>query len=167
MSEDTEQWTVQLVKATSVGSLDGFVHVVFGGADRDNPLFKLVHGELWKSACSIKVWDDGRVFVRAESHLTSRQRGIVAGLAEEYWRGGPERCRREQWRRIRRNASRPVGSRATCFWVRADHGEPGFAAAHADFRETAAQSHPSAHDSASERWFLEGADASWDGEVVL
>jgi hypothetical protein len=154
MSENTGLWIVQLVKTTTVESLDGFVTVVFDG---NHPLFKFKNGELWKSACSIKVWDDGRLHVRAEKHLTARQRTIVAGLAEEYWRGGPERCRREKWRRIRQTKARPMASRATCFWVRADQGEPGYEAAHADYRATVVQSHPYAHDSSSERWFIDGA----------
>ncbi|WP_197381870.1 hypothetical protein [Mycolicibacterium mengxianglii] len=38
--------------------------------------------------------------------------------------------------------SRPVGSYAACFWVRADYGEPGHAAAFADYHHHVVQSHP-------------------------
>ena len=155
MREDTGQWRVQLVRCTSVDSLDGFVTVVFDGG---NPMFQFRGGELWKSACSIVIRDDGRMHVRAEKHLTARQRMIVAGLAEQYWRGGPESARRDDWRRIRPSKRRPVGARATCFWVRAEQGEPGYAAAHADFWETVVQAHPYAHDSRTTRWLEEGAD---------
>jgi hypothetical protein len=154
MSEDVDQWTVQVVRPTSVESLEGFVHVACRG---EYPIFRFDGGELWKSACSIKVWDDGRVHVMAEKHLTPRQMRIVAGLAQEYWRGGPARCRREKWRRIRRTKARPVASRATCFWVRADREEPGYAAAHAD-QAIVVQSHAYAVDSPSHRWAAEGSD---------
>ncbi|MBV5244333.1 hypothetical protein KUF57_12390 [Mycolicibacterium sp. PAM1] len=156
-------WIVQLVNATSVESLDGFVRVEFG--DRDYPIYRFESGRLWKSACSIKVWDDDRIHVRAESHLTPRQRRIVAGIAEQAWRGGPQMCRREKWRRIRRSARRPVASWAACFWVLADHEDPGYAAAHAD-RELVVMSGPDAHDSASAQWVsTTGRDAATDDIV--
>lgn len=160
----SEQWITQLVKPTHVEDLAGFVTVVFDG---DHPVFKFRNGELWKSACSIKIWDDGRMHVRAEKHLTARQRKVVGGLAEEYWRAGPERCRREKWRRIRKTAARPVASRATSFWVRADADEPGYAVAHADYRATVAQSHALAHTSRTERWLEDGADEAAPTEVTL
>ncbi|CAN5304019.1 hypothetical protein BH11ACT6_BH11ACT6_53510 [soil metagenome] len=154
----SDRWIEQLVKATPVESLDGFVSIEFGGKGWENPVFKFRNGQLWKSACSIKVWDDGRVTVRAESHLTAHQRRIVGGLAEEYWRGGPERAKRERWRRIRKSASRPTGAWATCFWVRAELGEPGYAVAHADMRHTVVQSHPSAFKAPAQQWIDEGAE---------
>lgn len=150
-SPDTEQpddgWHVQLVKPTGVESLQGFVRFVFV---ESNPHYQFRNGHLWKSACSISVWDDGRVFVQAEDHLTVRQRGIVAGLGQEYWRGGPEQCRREKWRRKRQTTKRPVGSYATCFWVRADREDPGYTAAHAD-AQIVAQASWKSFDSTSER----------------
>ena len=89
-------------------------------------------GRLWKSACWIKVWDDGRVFVSMEHHLTKGQRDVVGGLAEKYWRGGPALCRVEKWSRVRQTKSRPVASRVAEFWVQPDRDDPAYAAAHAD-----------------------------------
>lgn len=145
MSDTDDQWLTRLVKTTSIEALDGFVTLRFVG---DSPVYEFREGQLWKSACSIKVWDDGRVHVTAEKHLTPRQRRIVAGLAQEFWRGGPEQCRREKWRRIRRSSARPVPSRAACFWVPADREDPGYQAAHADYAMTV-QSDWKAIDSAS------------------
>lgn len=112
------EWTYHAVPTTAPEALSGFVSIEFCEAQ---PLYRLDDaGMLWKSACYIKVWDDGRVRVVAEDHLTPRQRRIVAGLGQEYWRDGPDRCRREKWRRIRRSKQRPVASRVSNFWVRPD-----------------------------------------------
>lgn len=123
-------WEVRAVKVVEFDAIREFVRIKFDGQD---PTYQFRGGELWKAACFISVFDDGRVHLVVEKHLTPRQQSIVAGLAEEYWRAGPQRCKREQWRRRRRSSNRKVGSRVAQFWVVADQNEPGYAAAQADY----------------------------------
>ncbi|MET4166107.1 MULTISPECIES: hypothetical protein [Gordonia] len=144
-----EGWHTRLVRPTAFDAIRDFVQV---RVDGDEPVFRFRDGRLWKSACWIKVWDDGRVLVVAEKHLTARQFRVVAGLAEEYWRGGPAQCRVERWRRIRKCKNRPVGSWCSDFWVVADRHEPGHAAAHADHALVVQSADPGHLDSTAEQY---------------
>lgn len=123
-------WDVRAVKTVEFDAIREFVCIDFDG---DDALYKFRDGRLWKSACFIRVYDDGRLTLVVEKHLTRRQLKIVAGLAEEYWRGGPNQCRRENWPHRRRSSKRPVGSWGSQFWVTADSEERGYAEAHADY----------------------------------
>lgn len=147
-AERHDNWHVQPVQPTSVAALEGFVTVKFTGPQA--ALYQFRNGRLWKSACAIRVWDDGRVLVFAEQHLTRAQRTIVAGLAQEYWLAGPGRCKREKWRRNRRSKSRLVPSYSTCFWVQAERDEPVYAAAYAD-RQIVVRSGYDSYDSPSDK----------------
>lgn len=130
MSYSDDQIIPRVVKTVDFEAIREFVQVKV--EDDCQPFYCFSHGRLWKSACWIKVWDDGRVYMVVENHLTPRQRRVVAGLAEEFWRAGPQKCRQESWRRIRRCKSRPVGSWAASFTVLADREDAGYEAAHAD-----------------------------------
>lgn len=130
LSPNDPVWDVRAVKTVEFEAIRDFVSISFDG---DEALYKFREGRLWKSACFIRVWDDGRVRLVVEKHLTPRQLKIVAGLAEEYWRGGPKQCKHENWHHRRRSSKRPVGSWVSQFWVTADSDERGYAEAHADY----------------------------------
>lgn len=89
----------------------------------DSPTFIVDSGQVWKSACWVCLYDDGRIVVWAEGHLTHREMGTVRGLAERTFTGGSRMCRYEKWERLRKTTKRRQGFYRTHFYIVADDGE--------------------------------------------
>lgn len=143
-----DDWTVFRVRAVEMDALDGLGITI--RTARGTSVYQVRDGELWKHACSLSVYDDGRMIAFVAASLTPRQQSIVGGILEEAWRGGVEKCRREQWGRCRASTKRR-GFYMCLFSVRVDEHETGAQTARADMELVAAASDWAVLDSSIER----------------
>lgn len=117
MSEMTQVW----VKAVAPTDMSEF-GIRFKTEDRP-PTYLVDDGQVWRSACWVVMYDDGRIVVWAAHHLTNRELETVYGLAERTFNGGSRMCRYEKWERLRKTAKRKQGYWRMHYYVRADGGD--------------------------------------------
>lgn len=85
-----------------------------------SPSFVFEDGVLWRSACWIHKYDDGRMTVVVVAGLDSGSLRTVYGLAEKYFLRDTPR----DWTRYRRCKSRPVGRWTSHFYVQTAPDDP-------------------------------------------
>ena len=90
----------------------------------ESPTYTAEDGVVWKSACLIYVWDDGRMTVVVLTALTERELGVVYGLAEDVFSAGVAKCKYEKWTRLRKTNRRRIGGYRVHYYVRADDADP-------------------------------------------
>lgn len=86
----------------------------------DTAAYLFEDGQLWKSACWLHKFDDGRLTVAVRRGLTDDDMRVVYGLAEKYWHLDAPK----DWKRRRPSKARPVGSRRSHFYVGVNPADP-------------------------------------------
>jgi len=90
----------------------------------DDPTYYVSAGIVWRAACWVFIYDDGRIWVSIQSKLLPWQMRVVYGVIESAFDGGVKKAKSERWVRLRPTKARKVGRYRMHYFVRADSDDP-------------------------------------------